>query len=286
MAGKQRVSVSAKTPKSKARKDSGATATGQKWAATPEAESKALKLRVVAGVLWALAIALEVFTIVWALVPDKEFDNARMWTVIGLIVGIGVLTVIGSLLWKKANKLDPASEEDKVRFFVQNQLGVIITVLAFLPLIVFVLMDKNLDGKQKGILGGVAAVVAVVVGIASADFDPPSVEKYTEDQNVITLLHDGDADAPVYWTKSGKVYHVCDKVSAVNQESADNTIYDGTIDAAQEAGKERLTKQWKSEARTCGFAEDDITRVEQGLKSNPSRLIEPSASESETVGVG
>lgn len=284
MAEKKKVSVAAKTPKSTTRKGSGASPSGGTWEATPEAKSKALRLRIVAAVLWVLAIALEIFTIVWALAGDKAFDTARMWTVIGLIVAIGVLAVIGSLLWKRANKLDPASEGDTFRFFVQNQLGVIITVIAFLPLIVFILMDKNLDGKQKGILGGIAAVVAIAVGIASADFDPPSVEKYTEDQNIITLLHDGDADASVYWTKSGKVYHVCDKVPAVNQESSDNTIYDGTIDAAQEAGKERLTKQWKSEARTCGFTEDDITRVEQGMQADPSSLIEPSVTESETVG--
>lgn len=285
MAEKKRVSVEAKTPKSKPGKGgrpSGSAPSGQTWEASPEAKSTALKLRIVAGVLWVVAIALEVFTIVWALVPDKEFDTARIWTVIGLIIGIGVITLIGSFLWKKANRLDPASEKDTFRFFVQNQLGVIMTVLAFLPLIVLILMDKNLDGKQKGILGGIAAVVAIAVGIASADFDPPSVEKYTEDQNIITLLHNGDPDATVYWTKSGSVYHVCDTVPAVNKESSDNTIYDGTIDAAQEAGKERLTKQWKSEARTCGFTEEDITRVEQGLAANPSTLVDPEEAAQQT----
>lgn len=62
---------------------------------------------------------------------------------LGLIVGDGITAIIGSLLWKQANRLDPASEKDKFRFFVQNQLGLLITIVAFFPLVLLILTDKN-----------------------------------------------------------------------------------------------------------------------------------------------
>ncbi|MFT3661876.1 MAG: hypothetical protein QM809_10885 [Gordonia sp. (in: high G+C Gram-positive bacteria)] len=271
MAEKKKVRVEAKAPARK--KNDDGTAAPQTWEATPEAKAQALKLRIIAGVLWVIAIGLEIFTIVWALAGDKEFDTGKLWIVIGLVVVIGILSITGSFLWKRSNRLDPASEKDGVRFFVQNQLGAIVAVVAFLPLLIFVLADGNLSGKQKGILGGIVAVVLAGALWAGVDTENPSVEKYTEDDNIITLLHN-DPNAEVVWTKSGKVYHVCDKVPAVNQESTDGTIYNGTTAAAQEAGKSRLTKQWKSEARVCGFGEDDIARVDRGLAANPSTRID------------
>lgn len=269
MAEKKKVRVEAKTPR---RADTG-EATGQLWEASPEAKSTALKLRIAAAVLWAVAIGLEIFTIVWALAGDKDFDTRKMWIVIGLVVLIGILAITGSLLWKKANRLDPASEKDKVRFFVQNQLGAIMAVIAFLPLIIFILADSNLSGKQKGIVGGIAAVIFAAVFAGGIDYDNPSREKYTEDDNIVTLLYGTPDTDQLAWTKSGSVYHVCDKVPAVNKESADNQIYTGTVAAAQEAGKARLTKQWKSEAKVCGFSQADIDRVDRGLAAAPSTLL-------------
>ena len=65
-------------------------------------------------------------------------------------------------MWKAANKHDPASRADSARFFFQNQLGAIITVIAFLPLIVLILMDKDMDPKNKKIAGGIGIVLAAV----------------------------------------------------------------------------------------------------------------------------
>ena len=82
-------------------------------------------------------------------------------------------------LWKKANRLDPAKKSDTVKFFVQNQLGVIIAIIAFVPLIILIFLNKDMDKGQKttaGIIGIALAALAVVFGI---DFDPPSVEQYT-----------------------------------------------------------------------------------------------------------
>lgn len=54
-------------------------------------------------------------------------------------------------MWKAANRHDPASRAEPFRFFVQNQLGAIITLIAFLPLIVLIPMEKNMVPKNKQI---------------------------------------------------------------------------------------------------------------------------------------
>lgn len=229
------------------------TTKGGSFEASPESKSTALTLRIVAMVLWVLAIGLEIFTIVWALLPDKPVNT---WLIIGLIVGIGVLTLIGSLLWKKANRYDPASEKDKVRFFVQNQLGVIMTVLAFLPLVVLIFLDKNMDGKQKGILGGIAIAVAVVVGVLSYDKDAPSVEQYSVETNVVKELTGKDE---VYWVKGGSAFHVCEQVPDLSRSK---NIEHGSVSAAHEAGIPRLTKKWVSEAtKNCGYTDAQVDQV-------------------------
>lgn len=216
------------------------------WEATPEARQQAGTLRIVAALLWALAIAGEAFAIFWVL----RQSEINMVLLIGLIVVIGCLAVGGSLLWKRANRLDPAKREDTVRFFVQNQLGAIITIIAFLPLVVMILLNDDLDKKDKAIAGTVGVVVAVVATLISVDWDPPSVEQYTEESNTVIDITGEDL---VYWTSSGEVFHLCQEASAVNLESKDNTIYSGTVADAHAAGKSRLTKQVDIERRQCGF---------------------------------
>jgi len=78
-------------------------------------------------VLWLLAIGGEAFAIFWIL----RQTPVNMIFLIGSLVVIGGLAVGGSLLWKKANRLDPASRADKFRFFVQNQLGAIVASSRF-----------------------------------------------------------------------------------------------------------------------------------------------------------
>jgi len=271
MAEKKKVSV-------KASASAEAAEAARTWEPTPEAKSKAIRFRIFAAILWAIAIAAEIVAIFWIIRSDRSGDE-KLWWLIGFIVGIGVFALAGSFLWKKANRLDPASEKDKFRFFVQNQLGVIITVIAFLPLIVLIFLDKDMDGKQKGIVGGIAIAVAVAVGLLSADWNAPSKEQYTVETNTIKLLKNGVDE--VFWTKSGKVFHVCDKVPDVNKQSKDNTIYNGTVAAAHEAGKDRLTARWESEAiNYCGYTQADVDRVNKGLAAIEAST-EPSAVPSE-----
>lgn len=243
------------------------TTQGGTFVASPQAKSTALKLRIVAMVLWIVAIGLEIFTIVWALLPDKPVNT---WLIIGLIIAIAVLTLGGSLLWKKANRFDPASEKDKTRFFIQNQLGVIMTVLAFLPLIVLIFLDKNMDGKQKGILGAVAIAVALVVGVFSYDKDAPSVEQYSVETNVVQELTGKDE---VFWVKGGAAFHVCRQVSDLKR--SDPTKIQGTsVAVAHQEGIARLTKKWVSEAYQCGYTTADVDRVLGNVDDVQSTLDE------------
>ena len=64
------------------------------------------------------------------------------WLIVFIALDL-IFVVIGSLLWKKANRLNPASEKNGFKFFVQNQLGLIIAVIAFLPIVIMVFTNKN-----------------------------------------------------------------------------------------------------------------------------------------------
>ncbi|WP_226995618.1 hypothetical protein [Gordonia phthalatica] len=228
------------------------TVAGGGFQASAEAKSTALKLRIAAAVLWAIAIGTELFTIFWVL----RQDPIVMWLLIVMIVVIGAFALGGSLLWKKANRYDPASKKDTVRFFVQNQLGVIITVIAFLPLIVLIFLNKDMDGKQKGIAGGIAIVLAVLVGLASADWNPPSVEQYSVETNVVQQL---TGKNEVFYTKSGSVFHVCAEASDLKRSK---NVLSGTVEEAHQQNKDRLTKKWVSEAiNNCGIPVEKVDAV-------------------------
>ena len=171
--------------------------------ASPEAKGKAKQLRIFAILAWVLAMAGQVFAIL-KLISDETL----VWLIVAIVV-ILILAITGSTLWKKANKLDPASEKDSTRFFIQNQLGAIMGVLAFLPLVILIFTNKDVSGKTKGIAGTIAAIALVAAGITGADFNPSSIEKYTEEINQQTeaaknLSIDSDN---VYWSTAGNKYH-------------------------------------------------------------------------------
>lgn len=172
--------------------------------ASAESKAKAKRLRIFAFIAWILAMAGQVFAIL-KLISDETL----VWLIVVIVV-ILALAITGSLLWKKANRLDPASEKDKGKFFIQNQLGAIMGMLAFLPLVILIFMNKNIDGKTKGIAGAVAIIALLAAGISGVDFNPPSIEQYTKEINEQTstlkkLNFDNDN---VYWTSAGNKYHI------------------------------------------------------------------------------
>src|SRR3954453_18038280 len=153
----------------------------KEWRATHGQKSAATRLRLFAAISWIMAIGAEIAGIV--LLRQHKFDHGNLPLLIGILVGIAIFAIAGSLMWKAANKQDPARESDRARFFFQNQLGAIITVIAFLPLLALIFMDKDMDPKNKKIAGGVGAVLAVVATLIGVSWNPPSVEQYTQDMN-------------------------------------------------------------------------------------------------------
>src|SRR4051812_15048523 len=151
------------------------------WRATHGQKSAATRLRIFAAIAWVVAIGTEITGVV--LLRQHKFDHGNLPLLIGLLVVIAIFAIAGNLMWKAANKHDPARASDSARFFFQNQLGAIITVIAFLPLIVVIFMDKDMDPKNKKIAGGVGVVLAAVATFIGVDFNPPSVEQYTQDMN-------------------------------------------------------------------------------------------------------
>jgi len=216
----------------------------------PEDKSKATTLRIVAAVLWLLAIGGEAFEIFYVL---RQNPISMVWLIAGLVV-IAVLAIAGSLLWQKANRLDPAPRAQAVRFFVQNQLGAIVTIIAFVPLIVLILLNKDMSTKQKGIAGGIGIALVLVAGFFGIDRNPVSAEEYADEvQAVAALTGVAPEDVEVCWVTKGTVYHLCADVSDLQQESKDNTITCGSVGQAHAAGMQRLTLKTDQEVRQCGF---------------------------------
>lgn len=191
---------------------------------TEEAKGKATQFRLFAVLAWVLAMAGQVVAIL------KLISNETMvWPIVAIVV-ILALALTGSTLWKKANRLDPASEKDKVKFFIQNQLGAILGVLAFLPLVILIFTNKDIDGKTKGIAGSIAVIAMLVAGIGGADFSPPSIEQYTDQISEVESLTGSNF---VYWTPFGTRYHLYSDCSHISSDKT-SEIMEGGVEQARE----------------------------------------------------
>jgi hypothetical protein len=264
----------------------------KEWRATHGQKSAATRLRLFAALSWVVAIGTEVAGIV--LLRQHKFDHGNLPLLIGLLVVIAIFAIAGSLMWKAANKHDPASKSEPFKFFVQNQLGAIITVLAFLPLIVLIFMDKDMDPKNKKIAGGIGAALVVVATLIGVDFNPPSVEQYTQDMNQCAaqikakqpttacspevaaqaqdIARDSstvaeatkDAAHPagqdvVYWIapENGAKKAATPHVFHICQGVSplrSKTVNHGSVTAAYAENATRITKQIPMEQKQCGFA--------------------------------
>jgi hypothetical protein len=264
----------------------------KEWRATHGQASAAKRLRIFAAISWLIAIGGEVAGIV--LLYRHTFDHGNLALLIGLLVGIAIFAIAGSLMWKAANKQDPARESDRARFFFQNQLGAIITLIAFLPLIVLIYMDKDMDPKNKKIAGGVGAVLAVVATLIGVSWNPPSVEQYTKDMNTCAaqikakqpttacspevaaqaqdIARDSKtvADATksaanpngldaVYWIapENGAKKSATPHVFHICQNVSPlrgKTVNHGSVTEAYAENATRITKQIPMEQKQCGFA--------------------------------
>jgi hypothetical protein len=198
------------------------------WRATQGQHSAATRLRIFAALCWVVAIGGEIAGIV--MLRQHKFDHGNLPLLIGILVGIAIFAIAGSLMWKAANKQDPARQADTARFFFQNQLGAIMTVIAFLPLLVLIFMDKDMDPKNKKIAGGLGAVLAVGATLIGVSWKPPSVEQYTKDMNSCAAQ-----------IKAKQPTTACSpEVAAQAQDIArdSSTVAEATKDAAHPAGQD------------------------------------------------
>ena len=196
--------------------------------------------RIFAVICWLLAIAAEVVAIlnVFGKLDLPKFSQT-VWLV-GLIVVDLIFVIIGSSLWKKANHIDPASEKNKTKFWLWNNLGSIVSVIAFLPLVIIVFTNKDMDKRTKTIVGAVAAVALAVGALSSYDWNPVSSEQLAAAKAEILANGNYDTDKDgnpvVYWVTNSKKYHINSECSAINRSNSTGDIYRGTIEAAYQKG--------------------------------------------------
>lgn len=189
-------------------------------------KGRAATLRIFAVLLWLVAIAFEILVISY--LNGVLYIPGNPMTL--LIIGVGldlVCVIIGSLLWKKSNRIDPASKKNKIKFFLWNNMGVIAAVIAFLPLVIILLKNKDLDAKTKKIVSIVAAVALVLAVGLSVDYNPVSQEEL--DQAVAEI-----GDGTVYWTRWGKSYHLDPNCHTLMRSSV---VFQGSIEEAFEANR-------------------------------------------------
>lgn len=235
-----------------------------------ERKGNALPFRIGAIVLWVLGIVAEVVGI---LVMNSTLYlpkfPAATWLIIFLVIDL-VLVVVGSQLWKRANHINPASKENKLAYWVQTDLGIIIAVIAFAPIILLMLQNKDLDKKTKqlcSIVAGVALVVAVASGV---DYHPTSQEDLDQAEAGAAVLSD---DGLAYWTPFGEVYHFNPDCQYIKNSG---TIYSGTISDALEAGRNRACSGCAVEDGTDVLDNADPAAVEEAA-ANAISVIEGGA---------
>ena len=200
-----------------------------KEASAPAKSGSTVGLRIGSVVLWAVALACEVLCIL--LLNGTFYVPISMMTalIIGIVIDL-VCVVVAAMLWKKANRIKPMKKEgNKVGFYLWSQLGLIMAITCFLPLIVILLKNKELDKKTKRIVAVVAIVAMMLAGALSIDYDPISAEEKASAENLI----EGD----VYWTAFGKKYHTHDDCQALANS---DTLYAGSVTDAIEASRTTL----------------------------------------------
>lgn len=241
----------AKTPKTVTRPDGAEV--NVKPASPDKDEGSATGLRIGAAVLWLLAIAFEVIAVLIVFGKITLTFIPSIWQIIiALVLDLACVSV-GSTLWKKANRIDPASGKNKVKFWLWNNMGLIVTAFAFIPFIILTLTNKNADKKTKTIAVIVAAVALLIGSLFGIDWNPISAEE--KDAAVETL--DG---VDVYWTPFGTVYHTSQECSHLNHS---DTLVVGSVEQAIEANRTRLCK-------TCAARDNIVIDAE---KAGDNELI-------------
>ena len=192
-------------------------------------EKRANTKRWLAVLCWIIAIIFEVIWILRLTDVITWFSSFKLEYFLLVCLALDLLFFIPwSLLWKKANHIDPISEKNKTKFWFWNNLWTVLSVLAFLPMIIFVFTSNKLDKKSKTLVWGIAIAAFAIAWIASYDFNPVSSEQLNRaEQEVLQVSPSGT----VYWAPFSKKYHVDKDCPAFSNSE---TVYEGTVRDAYE----------------------------------------------------
>ena len=219
---------------------------------------KVKTLRIVAIVLWVLALACEIgaFFILNRGVKNVVVENG---TVIGnafqvngalslasmeakLMLGVLILDlvfcIIAAQLWKKSNAISPCLAKSALVRTLWHQLGVIMLLVCFLPIgIVLVCKSKKLNKKSKTILIAALSAAFIAATASNVDYKQPNSEEVQQiRQEMINIAGDND----VYWTKFGYAYHLdkdCSHIRGKVPVADGGTLMSGTLDDALAANR-------------------------------------------------
>ena len=196
---------------------------------TGDPHKRATCKRIWAIVCWVIAIAFEVIGILKLTEVINWFSGLDITTFLIICIVLDLIfVIIGSLLWKKANHIDPASEKNKTKFWLWNNLWTILSVIAFLPMIILIFTDKDLDKKSKWLVGSIAIIALAVAGLASYDWNPVSMEWLERAEKEVLQV---SPSGTVYWAEHSKKYHVDQDCPAFSRSE---TVYEGTVRDAYE----------------------------------------------------
>ena len=196
---------------------------------TGDPKKRAITRRIRAIVCWIVAIVFEVIGILQLTNVINWFSGLELSTFLIICIVLDLIfVIIGSLLWKKANHIDPISEENKTKFWLWNNLWVILSVIAFLPLIILVFTNKDLDKKSKKLVGWIAIAALAIAGLASYDYNPVSSEQLERAEKEVLQV---SPSGTVYWATYSKKYHVDKDCPAFSNSE---TVYEGTVRDAYE----------------------------------------------------
>lgn len=187
------------------------------------------KKRFFAILCWLVAIVFELIWILKVTSVIDRFPSLNLEYFLLIFIWLDLLFFIpGSLLWKKANHIDPISEKNKTKFWFWNNLWTALSVLAFLPMIIFVLTSKKLDKKSKTLVASIAAIALVIAWLTGYDFNPVSSEQLQRAEQEVLQV---SPSWTVYWAEYSKKYHVKKDCPAFSNSE---TVYEWTVRDAYE----------------------------------------------------
>ena len=219
-----------KTSVSSAEKKTPAASSGKKVTQAKESGNPTV-FRILAVVFWLVALACEVLAIM-VILERLELPLPILWGVIIFLVVDLIFCVLASQFWKKANHIDPISEKNKTKFWLWNNMGVIMAAVCFLPFIILTLTNKKADKKTKLIATIAAVVCMLIAGLTGYDWNPVSAEEKASAEHVLE-------NVDVYWSTYGHRYHLDENCSSLSR-SANLTV--GNVDQAIAANKTHLCK--------------------------------------------